>query len=194
MEKKPTSVAVISEKHGRPVYLSNPSVPSSDGIAKRRQKRIGNDHKGLLIDGGSGEVVGRGTAVVYEWEEVDQERFVKLFIGGLKKAAGLSKAGLALFELVYQQLRERPNTDQVMLSLMLAPPTMKKSSYYAGVAELLDREILYRSPFDGTFYVDITCMFNGDRLAFVKGYNLKKQPARKAQPAALPSLFDEVDD
>jgi hypothetical protein len=126
-----------------------------------------------VIDRGTGEVLGRGAAVIYEWEEVDQERFVKLFIGGLKKAAGLSKTGLALFETIYQQMREKPNTDQVMLSHLSAPKNMKKSSYYAGVAELLDREILYRSQFDGTFFVDINCMFNGDRLAFVKGYHLK---------------------
>jgi hypothetical protein len=32
---------------------------------------------------------------------VDAERFVKLFMAGLKQATGLSKAGLSIFEVVY---------------------------------------------------------------------------------------------
>ncbi len=161
------------QKRGRPVYAANPSIPSPDGLTKRRQRRIGNDHKGLVIDTGTGEVLGRGAAVMYEWEEVDQERFVKLFIGGLKKAAGLSKAGLALFEAVYHQMRENPNTDKVMLSHRTPPQKMAKATYFRGLGELLDNQVLYRSPYDGVFFVDINCMFNGDRLAFVKGYHLK---------------------
>jgi hypothetical protein len=155
------------------VYTANPSVPVTDGINKRRQRRIGNEQKGLVIDTGTGEILGRGAAVMYEWEEVDKERFVKLFIGGLKKAAGLSKAGLALFEAVYHQMRENPNTDKVMLSHRTPPQNMPKATYFRGLGELLDNQILYRSPFDGVFFVDINCMFNGDRLAFVKGYHLK---------------------
>lgn len=168
---------VISEKQGIPVYSANPSIPARDGIVKRRQKRIGNDQKGLVIDGGTGEVIGRGAAVIYEWEEVDKESFVKLFIGGIKKASGLSKTGLGLFEAVYQQMRSRPNSDQVQLSLWTAAQHIKglnDRTYRRGLRELLENGILYRSPVDGVFFVDITCMFNGDRLAFVKGYHLKE--------------------
>jgi hypothetical protein len=46
----------------------------------------------VVVDNGSGEVLGHGGAMVYEWEEVDKERFVKLYLAGLKQAAGLSKA------------------------------------------------------------------------------------------------------
>jgi hypothetical protein len=35
-------------------------------------------------------------------EEVDSTRFVKLFLDGIKKAAGLSKPGIQVFELVCQ--------------------------------------------------------------------------------------------
>jgi hypothetical protein len=37
----------------------------------------------------------------------------------------------------------------------------------------LKKEFLYRSPWDGTFFVNIRYMFNGDRLAFVKAYHLQ---------------------
>ena len=48
-------------------------------------------------------------------EEVDKERFVKLFLAGVKQAAGLSKAGLAIVEVVYNLVRENPNSDEVKL-------------------------------------------------------------------------------
>lgn len=176
-ENSQNSPLIINEKQGIPVYSSNPSVPPPDGLARRRQKRMGSEEKGLIIDGGSGEILGRGTAVVYEWEEVDKERFVKLFIGGIKKASGLSKTGLGLFEAIYHQMRNHPNSDQVQMSLWMAAQHIKglnERTYRRGLRELLEREVLYRSPFEGTFFVDINCMFNGDRLAFVKGYKIKK--------------------
>jgi hypothetical protein len=40
---------------------------------------------------------------------------------------------------------------------------------------LLEKEFLFRSPYDGTVFVNIRFMFNGDRLAFVKGYKRKPE-------------------
>jgi hypothetical protein len=84
-----------------PVYATNPSVPGKEEISRPRRAQIGNDQKGLIINEGTGEILGTGGALVYEWEDVDKERFVKLFLAGIKQASGLSKAGLAIFEAVY---------------------------------------------------------------------------------------------
>ena len=123
--------------------------------------------------------------MVYEWEEVDKERFVKLYLAGLKQAAGLSKAGLAVFELVYRQLQSRPGQDTITLSILTSG--MKKTAYYTGLRELLEKEFLFRSPYDGTFFVNIRFMFNGDRLAFVKGYRLQKDDQQPELPLDAPS-------
>jgi len=179
-------VGVLSEKRGHLVYTSNPSVPSADEIRKPKRARLGNELKGLVVDNSNGEVLGHGGAIAYEWEEVDKERFVKLYLAGLKQAAGLSKAGLAMFELVYAQLQDKPSQDIVTLSLLTAG--MKKTAYYNGLRELLEKEFLFRSPYDGMFFVNIRFMFNGDRLAFVKGYKLKKdQPTLPGLELELPS-------
>ena len=43
------------------------------------------------------------------WRRSIAARFVKLFLTGLEQAAtGLSGSGLAIFELVYNAVRERP--------------------------------------------------------------------------------------
>jgi hypothetical protein len=179
---------VIGEKRGLPVYETNPSVPTKDQIARPRRTRLGNEQRGLLIDEGTGEILGRGGAVMYEWEEVDKERFVKLFLSGLKQASGLSKAGLSIFEVVYNQVREKPNSDKVELSSYTAAKHisgLNDRTYQRGLRELLEKEFLYRSPYEGVFFINIKYMFNGDRLAFVKGYHI-----RDSQPK-LPFLENE---
>ena len=181
-------VAVIKEKRGIPVYQTNPSVPDANEIRKPKRARLGNDQKGLVVDNGTGEILGHGGAMVYEWEEVDKERFVKLYFAGLKQAAGLSKAGLAVFELVYKQVRENPGKDQVHLAA--ATSNLEERTYQRGLRELLEKEFLFRSPYDGNFFVNIRFMFNGDRLAFVKGYKLKDS----GQQPQLPGLDRLADD
>lgn len=166
-------VDVVKEKRGIPVYRSNPSVPSPDEIKKVKRTKLGDDRRGLVVDDGTGEILGHGGAIIYEWEEVDKERFVKLYLAGLKQAACLSKSGLSVFELVYNDLRLRPGEDTVLLSA--ATSNLEERTYQRGLRELLKKEFLFRSPFEGTFFVNIRFMFNGDRLAFVKGYRLKDE-------------------
>ncbi|MBS0448497.1 MAG: hypothetical protein JSR59_21455 [Proteobacteria bacterium] len=177
----------VDERYGVPVYQSNPSIPADTEIKRSKRAQIGTDMRGLVVDSGSGEILGHGGAIAYEWEEVDKERFVKLYLAGLKQAAGLSKAGLAVFEAVYTQVRERPGQDTVPLdsySSSLHPVT-----YRRGLRELLEKEFLFRSPNPGLFFVNIRFMFNGDRLAFVKGYKLRKDqptlPGLDMEPSSM---------
>lgn len=180
----------VSEKRGVPVYRTNPSIPDPSEIKKSKRAQFGTDQKGLVVDSGTGEILGHGGAMVYEWEEVDKERFVKLYLAGLKQAAGLSKAGLFVFEIVYNQVRANPGKDTVMLSA--AETTLPRATYFRGLRELLDKEFLYKSTYDSAYFVNIRFMFNGDRLAFVRGYKLKdsaRQPELPGLdgPAALPA-------
>jgi hypothetical protein len=164
---------VLDEKYGVPVYQTNPSIPSDGEIKRSKRTQIGNDVRGLVVDRGTGELLGHGGAMVYEWEEVDKERFVKLYLAGLKQASGLSKAGLAVFEIVYNEVRERPGQDSVPLDARSSG--LQPVTYRRGLRELLDKEFLFRSPNPGLFFVNIRFMFNGDRLAFVRGYKLKQE-------------------
>src|SRR5271165_1698047 len=162
----------IDERYGVKVYQTNPSIPSESEIKRNKRAQIGTDMRGLVVDSSSGEILGHGGAIAYEWEEVDKERFVKLYLAGLKQAAGLTKAGLGVFELVYNRLRENPGKDNVLLDSLSSG--LEERTYHRGLRELLEKEFVYRSTNPGLFFVNIRFMFNGDRLAFVKGYRLKK--------------------
>jgi hypothetical protein len=185
---------ILGAKRGVPIYERNPSIPVKGAAPRIRKRQLGDEQRGLVINDHTGEILGRGTAVAYEWEEVDAERFVKLFMAGLKQATGLSKAGLSIFEVVYSQLRERPNNDKVEMSFYLArkhSAGLVERTYQRGLRELLDREFLYRSPSEGLFFVNIQYMFNGDRLAFVKAYHLKGAKPKAEQLSLLPPDDDE---
>src|SRR5437870_4004563 len=154
----------VNEKYGVPVYQTNTSIPSETEIKRSKRTQIGTESKGLVVDSGTGEILGHGGAIAYEWEEVDKERFVKLYLAGLKQAAGLSKAGLAVFETVYKQVRERPGQDTVPLdsySCALHPVT-----YRRGLRERLEKQILFRSPNPGLFFLNIPFKLNADRLPY----------------------------
>lgn len=188
----------ISTKRGFPVYRTNPSVPLSNALPTRSKRINVPGGKGsVIVDNTTGELKGIGGMGFWWEEEVDTTRFVKLFLDGIKQAAGLSKTGIQVFELVYHQMRANPGNDEIKLNQYVAKDHgINDRSYQRGVRELLEKEFLYRSPSDGVYFVNIKFMFNGDRLAFVKSYHLKdasrqqELPLIEATPRPSPSAAE----
>ena len=179
-------------------YGSNPSVPENGLQAtKRRPVKIpGSDTGVQFIDGETGEPVGSGIRSFLRFEEVDASRFVKLFLDGMKQAGGLSpRSGMKVFEIVYRLLQESPNTDRVALSWRLAVDLgyeIPERTFRHGLRQLLEREFLYESLVDGVYFVNITYMFNGDRLAFVNGYAVRR-PTHKPRPQIQSLTLPHID-
>ena len=184
----------ISTKRGFPVYRTNPSVPTADIKTRSKRFHVPGGNASVIVDHSSGEIKGIGGMGFWWEEEVDTSRFVKLFLDGIKQAAGLSKTGMQVFELVYHEMRANPGSDEIKLNPYVARDHgLSDRTYQRGVRELLEKEFLYRSPSDGVFFVNIRFMFNGDRLAFVRSYHLKSpsEPPRQAElplDAVLPAL------
>ena len=178
----------VATKRGLPVYRSNPSIPPASGIATRPKRfELPGGKAALIVDPSSGEIKGLGGLGFWWQEEVDASRFVKLFLEGIKQAAGLSRSGLAVFELVYHQMREHPNNDKIELSPYLAADSgFNQRTFRRGLRELLEKEFLYRSTSDGLFFINIRFMFNGNRLAFVRTYHLKDAGLQQELPLDAP--------
>ena len=192
MSEKQQNTGAVRERYGLPVYRINPSVPDPDSIKKNKRVRIGNEQKGLVIDG-AGEVLGQGSAMFYEFEEVDETRFVKLYLSGVKVAKELGKAGFSVFELVYTQLQNKHGVDEIKLNAEDAG--MPPSTFRRGIRELLEKELLFLTPYPGVFFINVRHLFNGDRLAFARAYKRKNSTAKTedqldlfaAAPDALPA-------
>ena len=143
----------ISTKRGFPVCRTNPSVPTANGIATRTKRfQVPGGKAAVIVDNSSGEIKGLGGMGFWWEEEVDSSRFVKLFLDGIKQAAGLSKSGMQVFELAYHALRAKPGSDEIKLNQYVARDNgINDLTYQRGVRELLEKEFLYRSPSDGVW-------------------------------------------
>jgi hypothetical protein len=181
----------ISTRRGFPVYRTNPSVPPTNGLPTRSKRfQVPGGKASMIVDHSTGELKGIGGVGFWWEEEVDSSRFVKLFLDGIKQAAGLSKSGMQVFELVYHQMRANPGSDEIKLNQYVAGDHgLTNRTYWRGLRELLEKEFLFRSPSDGVFFVNIRFMFNGDRLAFVRTYHLKGSPRQEELPLSpVPAL------
>jgi hypothetical protein len=170
-------------------------VPTASGLPSRtRRINVPGGTGAVIVDNSTGELKGLGGMGFWWEEEVDSTRFVKLFLDGIKQAAGLSKTGIQVFELVYKEMRLNPGSDEIKLNQYVARDYgISDRTYQRGVRELLEKEFLYRSPSDGVFFVNIRFMFNGDRLAFVKTYHLKDTARQQELPLLEgPAVTDEA--
>jgi hypothetical protein len=183
---------VPKSKRGFKRYETNPSVPPAGGLSVRTKRvEVPGGKAAVILDNSTGEIRGIGGMGFWWNEEVDKGRFVKLFLDGIKQAAGLSRAGMMVFEVVYNQIRDNPGKDKIELNYYLARKyglDMPERTFRHGLRQLLEKEFVYESMVSDVFFVNIRYMFNGDRLAFVRTYHVKNtgqsEELRIEQPAS----------
>lgn len=181
----------IGEKRGIAVYRTNPSVPDPRDMPRGPKRfEVPGGRAAMIVDNSTGELKGIGGMGFWWEEEVDKERFVKLFLDGIRSAAGLSKTGIKAFEVVYRQMQSNPNNDKIELNQYIAKEhRIEERTFRRGVRELLEKEFIFRSTADGVYFINVRFMFNGNRLAFVKSYHLKNTSAQAELPLeAVPAL------
>ena len=175
---------ILGERKGVPFYGANPSMPTQGELGvKSRPKKIANGRDAMIVHPSTSEILGKSSVVFMASEDVDNQKFVKLYVEGVKGITGLKAAGVRVLELVISQLHEKQDDDQVLLSSFLAKGAgIEERTYQRGLRDLQDRDVLFASHIDGLFYINIQFMFNGNRLHFVKSYyrNSPDQPAQKA--------------
>lgn len=172
------SVTTIIPRKELPSYPSNPSREAV-AVGTRKVNKAGDK---MMVIGDGGEYV--GTARFHEIEEVDRNKFVKLYVGGITAFDGLSAAASKVFKMLYLYVLDNPDTDSVYLHYKEAKG-MGKPTFERGLTELLNKEIIYKSTRANIFFLNITYMFNGNRLALVQEYRLKEENGWKDQPLPL---------
>jgi hypothetical protein len=166
----------LGERKGIQIYERNPSIPPAGELRTRtHQTQVAKGKDAMIVSGSTGELLGKSMVAFMHSEEVDQTRFVKVFLDGVKRISGLSKAGLSVFEVVYAQARENVNADQIVLSAYHGKQAgLSDRTFYRGVRDLLEKEILYASPSVSVYFLNIRYLFNGNRLHFITSYHLKE--------------------
>lgn len=154
-------------------YVIAASVNTNEGT-KRKTLRS-KDGTTLMITSQSGEVV--APAGFWQTQEVDKTQFVKLYVNGVKAFRDLTSPGTKMFEVLYLEVQGKIGKDKIYLSFNaiqqeLTP--MSEATYTRGMRELISKGFIAASVLQGWYFINPDYMWNGDRLAFVKEYRLKR--------------------
>lgn len=181
--QKSVTASKVSRR-GRPVYDRNPFVGNAVANTKTGVKRITNKQgdRMMVVSETTGEIV--APAGFWQAQEVDRSQFVKLYINGVKAFKDLTGSGTKVFEVLYIEVQKNPGQDRVFLSFLsinqeLTP--MSESTFMRGMRELLAKEFVAESTIPGWYFLNPDYMWNGDRLAFVKEFRVKKARKGEAQ-------------
>jgi hypothetical protein len=163
-------------RYGHPLYEINPSLPSNllAAIQNSRQLAIRVDENRVYSQKHDETITD-----LFGAQELDCEPFVKFYLGGIRQYAQLNQPGANLFEFVYEQLsrQDSQNKDTICLNYVLAHqwrPDLTRRSYSRGIAELLNKEFLFRAMVNDVYFINVSFVFNGDRSTLAQFYQTEE--------------------
>lgn len=167
-----------------PEYTTNPSVQKAAIVAKTGVKRIPNaaGDKCMIVSE-HGEIL--APAGVHEIVELDRTQFVKMFPGMVAAIKDLSKAAYRVFELVYEEVLQN-GKDRDIITLYHRASDIPRPTFERGLTELLEKEVLYKTVIPFQYFINISFMFNGNRLAYLKEYRIKGEDYSQTEQQVLP--------
>lgn len=157
-------------------FLDDASLNTNEGV-KRRTLRS-KDGSQLMVTNQAGEVI--APAGFWQTQEVDKTQFVKLYVNGVKAFAGLSGAGAQVFGFIYAELQKTVGKDTIYLNFAdidQAVTPVSKATFMRGIKEVLLKKFLAETLVTGRYFVNPDYIFNGDRLAIVKEYRIRRDEA-----------------
>ena len=172
---------------------SEPTWRSKTVAAKNGTLLVTNPHTGEIPD----EIrAGRGIVLA---ERVEANEFVKIYARGINEVAALSSAGLKVLYLFLNAVRGgKPNKDKVtMYYPALTEEERSKMSYRIflnGVNNLIDNKFIAESIVPNEFYINPDFVFNGNRLALIKLYEVKNEKTKNSsEEEELRNLEEKID-
>lgn len=176
----------LKKRRGKALHAKNPFISVAVAETKQGVRRISstNGDKMLVIGADTGVV--HGSAAFMQYEAVDQTKFVKLYSNGMKGLKQLTNAGTKVVEVLFHEVSKKIGQDKIYLSFSTLDANqtpMSEATFNRGMKELLEKSFIAATPTIGWYWLNLTFMWNGDRLAFVKMYHLKPtiEPKEKKQ-------------
>lgn len=177
MEQNSVTASKQLSRRGAEKYTQNPFIGDAVANTKTGVKRISNRQgdRMMVVSESTGEIV--APAGFWQAQEVDKSQFVKLYVNGVKALKDLTGAGTKVFELLYLEVQKNIGKDAVWLSYTMIDQEVSKISrttFFKGMKELVEKGFIAESTTQNRYFINPDFMWNGDRLAFVKEYRLKK--------------------
>jgi hypothetical protein len=158
----------VRTRRGLKLYETNPFQI----VIETKKKAVYNKNKDMaLIHGVTGEMQQLGGFVSYK--EVSAEKFVQLFIAGVKQLQELTNAGVRVFTVLYSAVQDNMGKDLLYLSYSAIDQTtnpMGLTTYNRGMKELISKGFIAPTTHQGMFWLNPNYIYNGDRMRFVQEY------------------------
>ena len=140
---------------------------------KKKNKLIGKTDV-MPVDISTGQIIGGN--YMYMQKEVDEEKFVKIYVNQMESIYGLKKTGIICLTFISHKLP--PNKDMVYIFL----PELKEfggwksdKQAYAGLKELVLNKIIAPSWMPGFWFINPHIVFNGNRITLIQDYVKKEK-------------------
>ena len=167
-----------------PKYKENPFLKDVVEKSQTGYKKIASkDNNALVVmNAETGEL--QGAAGIWYKEEVERSQFVKLYSDGVAAILGLKSPGKKIFRIVYNQLygMDGKNKTEIVLNYdMLSDEEqslVSRRTFTSGVSELIAAGFIAETYVPTYYFINPAYIFNGDRLAIVKEFTLKKEPKK----------------
>ncbi|WP_176025820.1 hypothetical protein [Burkholderia vietnamiensis] len=181
------------------IYLENPSIGQAIINTKKGVKlHFNNTNCQFTVLRHDSEEMQSAAIDFVAKTFVDKDQFIKIYIHSFPVLADLKNSTKVLFQYVLMAIHKGIKQDSVYLSYedyedcVSQYPLMSKISkatYFRCINELLDKQILFKSNKSNIYFINIAYIFNGDRLTFIRQYQLKKGVQGEVE-----AKEDEIDD
>lgn len=163
-----------------PKYRENPFLEHTTEVSVSGYKPVYSNADGncVMVNKITGEL--QGSAGMFYRKEVEQSEFVKLYAEGVAAIMQLKSPGKKVFQLIYEQLygAKGIGRTQVVLSYEMLTDEQRskisRTTFFNGVNENLKHNIIAETYATGVYFINPAFIFNGDRLAIVKEYIIKR--------------------
>jgi len=163
-------------------YDKNPFL-FQDGIeieTKEKRRTVARGEKFKTPNGD------RYEQVIHSVQEVDKEKFVKLFISKIRVLFDLSLTGNKLFYIFLFSISDSIGKDQVYMNFETARDIAQQCDFnlsnpvfYRGIKELIAKKIIAPSKSKYIYYINPAVVFNGDRAKFIEEIKIKQNKKEK---------------
>lgn len=147
-------------------------------LVDRRKKETKFIHTHGTVINKDAEVMKEGDLIMGRQRVVDNERFVKIYVGSLMLFNDLSSKAALLFTYMLKVLQKNDTRIYLVPEEMIALMGCSEATYYRAVVELLDSDMLARSDSSSIiYYINPAFIFNGDRMTIVQSFIKDKNSA-----------------
>lgn len=166
-------------------YAENPFLERGVFVVPTRKKATAQYQTSgplTVVDNNSGEIV--AGAEVRRIENIDSEKFVKVFVGQLSAFYDLKPGSMKILTMILHEAAkfQNINSDRIYLNYDLAKEhfgkegskTPARATFYSALAELTEKGFVAPSTKLNIWFTNPAIFFNGDRIQFVTELRRKR--------------------